>query len=290
MIYLLMSIVCNTYLVLMFQVFKRLGIPSLPAIIINYFTCVATGILFYGRLPELAVLLHAPWLWIALVLGCSFVFFFNLMAWITTHIGMTVTSVAGKISMVIPVCAAIVLYGDRPGGWQVLALLLAFPAVVCSSLKKEKTPEAPRIYLLAPLLLFVGSGMNDTLVKYAETQQLPAQDFPLFNMVMFTAAFFAGSLFFVVKRKTASTPLSGKLLLGGVLLGIPNFLSMQFLLLALNRAGWKSSVVFPLNNVGIVLLTALSAYLLFKEKLSPLNLTGLLLSVVCITLMLWGGM
>jgi uncharacterized membrane protein len=44
----------------------------------------------------------------------------------------------------------------------------------------------------------------------------------------------------------------------------------------------SSSVIFPVNNMGIVLLSALLAWIVFKEKLSPVNWTGIVLSVVAI--------
>jgi multidrug transporter EmrE-like cation transporter len=43
-----------------------------------------------------------------------------------------------------------------------------------------------------------------------------------------------------------------------------------------------ASVVFPIVNVGVVLLSALGGWLLFSERLSPRNMLGVALAVVAI--------
>jgi multidrug transporter EmrE-like cation transporter len=75
-----------------------------------------------------------------------------------------------------------------------------------------------------------------------------------------------------------------KSLLGGIALGIPNYYSTYYLLEALHSKTLESSVLYPLNNLGIVVVCAVSAYLLFREKLSAINLAGIFLSLVAIAL------
>src|SRR5215471_1827340 len=112
MIALLLSIICSTFLVICFKYFDRFGIENLHAIVFNYITCVITGCLFSGQLPAYQTWIHEDWFYYAAFLGCWFFGIFNLMAYLTTHSGVTVTSVASKLSMVIPVTVAILLYGQ----------------------------------------------------------------------------------------------------------------------------------------------------------------------------------
>jgi hypothetical protein len=53
MIFLLLSIVCSTYLVLSFRYFERFGLKNLHAIVFTYITCVITGIIMSIEIPIL---------------------------------------------------------------------------------------------------------------------------------------------------------------------------------------------------------------------------------------------
>ena len=292
MIALILSIVLSTYLVLAFRAFDKYKINHLQAIVINYVVCVITGSVFDGKLPAYNVALSSNWIWIALTLGISFIFFFNMMGWIASNIGITVTSVAGKLSMVIPVTLAFWLYDDVICGWKIVALILSIPAVILSSYKKEEGKKFGLLYLLVPMFLFLGSGFNDTLVQYAQFHFLEENEFPMFMMILFSVAAVAGSIFLlfsvVTKPKSSRDVLfPTKTIIGGILLGIPNYFSLHFLLKALSTEGWSSSLVFPINNIGIVLLTGILAFIIFREKLSRVNLIGLALSVICIVLMIY---
>ena len=68
----------------------------------------------------------------------------------------------------------------------------------------------------------------------------------------------------------------------GIIFGIPNYLSLQFIFEALNTDGLEPSVVYPLVSMGIVLTTALAGLVFFKEKLSLSNWFGIGLAVVAI--------
>jgi drug/metabolite transporter (DMT)-like permease len=43
-------------------------------------------------------------------------------------------------------------------------------------------------------------------------------------------------------------------------------------------------VVFPILNIAVIILTAFSGIVLFKEKLSKLNLAGIMLALISIGL------
>jgi multidrug transporter EmrE-like cation transporter len=75
-----------------------------------------------------------------------------------------------------------------------------------------------------------------------------------------------------------------KSLIAGVFLGIPNYYSIYFLLQTFEHSGMQSSVIFPINNIGIVLLSVVIAVLVYKEKLNGFNMAGILLAVISIGL------
>jgi uncharacterized membrane protein len=76
-------------------------------------------------------------------------------------------------------------------------------------------------------------------------------------------------------------------LIGAVTLGIPNFLSFYTLLLALSAYKGNGAFVYPLYNIGVILLAALMAALFFHERLTVANKVGLAIAVVAIGLISW---
>jgi uncharacterized membrane protein len=74
-----------------------------------------------------------------------------------------------------------------------------------------------------------------------------------------------------------------KNIIGGIVLGVPNYYSMEFLLKAF-KTDIESSTLFTINNVGIVILTTVFALAFFKEKLIKKNWVGILLAVISILL------
>ena len=74
----------------------------------------------------------------------------------------------------------------------------------------------------------------------------------------------------------------------GILIGIPNYFSIWTLVKVLAANQGNSSAIFPIVNIGIVLFSTMAALILFKEKLSKLNWTGVVLAIVAIIAMAYG--
>lgn len=79
-----------------------------------------------------------------------------------------------------------------------------------------------------------------------------------------------------------------KSLFAGVLIGIPNYFSIWCLVHFLKQSPWQTSASIPVNNMGIVLFSAVVAWLLFKERLSTINWLGIILSIIAIYLIAFG--
>ena len=88
----------------------------------------------------------------------------------------------------------------------------------------------------------------------------------------------------LVIQHLTSNKIKMKNIMAGVLLGIPNVLSIVFFLRCLNHYP-ESSFVFPINNIGIVSVSAISARILFNEHLSKINWLGVFIAGVSIVLL-----
>jgi uncharacterized membrane protein len=95
-------------------------------------------------------------------------------------------------------------------------------------------------------------------------------------------AFIFGTLFFVFQLLNQKTKFEPTSALWGMALGIPNYFSMYFLVETL--AIFPATFIFPINNIGIVALSTLLAFVVFKEKLSVKNWLGLALALGAILL------
>lgn len=283
MTYLLLSILFNSLLFVFFKVFKRYEINVLHAIIANYFTASFLGFVRIQSPVNLVELPGKAWFWWSVVLGLNFITVFNILALTTQKGGVSVASVVSKMSMVIPIIVAFLVYGDKVTVFKILGIAIALVAVYLTS-KKNNSQKIDWRYVYLPVFLFIGSGSIDTLLKYISLNFVSDDEMDYFSSFTFFAAGSYGILYLLYLLVKNKLVIKFKSLLAGVCLGIPNYFSLYYLIKALDSNGLESSVVFSLNNVGIVLFSSLTGLMVFKEHLTFRNWLGIAFAVVSIVL------
>jgi drug/metabolite transporter (DMT)-like permease len=188
------------------------------------------------------------------------------------------------MSLVIPVVLGILVYREQLGWIKFLGIALALGAVFFTSMKDKTTQNLHGSKLWLPLLVFLGSGIIDSSIKYLQEYHVERTEFPILSATIFAAAACSGLLFLLIKDPATVFKVNLRNVLGGIALGVPNFFSIFFLLRALQNDFLNSASVFTLNNVAIVMLTTLLGIGLFKEKISPKNWGGIALAVTSIIL------
>ncbi|MGB5943990.1 MAG: DMT family transporter [Leeuwenhoekiella sp.] len=284
MTYLLLSILASTVIFIVFNLFKKFNVHTLQAIVINYVVAGICGLIASGKEIDVPAITAAAWFPGAVGLGLLFIVIFNLMAITTQRSGLAVVSVATKMSVVIPVLFGILYYSESAGTLKIVGILLAVVAVYLASVKPENDLSVEPKNLLFPILVFLGSGVIDTSLKYLEGTYVASNEIPLFSASIFASAFIFGMfiiLFLAIRRKLK---FQAKNLLAGIGLGIPNYFSIYFLVQALRESGLDSSSLFTVNNVGIVLVATLVGIVAFRERLSVTNWVGLGLAILGIVL------
>ena len=73
-----------------------------------------------------------------------------------------------------------------------------------------------------------------------------------------------------------------KSLVGGMVLGVTNFFSTYCIFHAM--CCFDNVILFPIYNIGVVSLTGLIGWLLFKEKLTWKNYLGLAIALIAVVL------
>jgi uncharacterized membrane protein len=138
--------------------------------------------------------------------------------------------------------------------------------------------------LLFPVLLFLGSGVIDTTLKFVEVNYVEKEDVSVFSGSLFGCAAFFGLIILMIKSIKKREPFGKRNVIAGIILGVPNYFSIVFLIKALQTDSFESSTLFTINNVGIVVVSTLVGILLFKEHFSFKNKIGVALAIVGIVI------
>ncbi|WP_047546951.1 EamA family transporter [Psychroserpens sp. Hel_I_66] len=283
MIYLLLSILASTCIFIIFKLFSKYGIDTLQAIVINYFTACLFGLWAYDSPIIVSEIIDSKWIYGAIGLGFLFIAIFNVMALTAQRNGLSVASVASKMSVIIPVIFGIYVYNESVGFQKIIGILIALIAVYLASVK-PKTSKNLAKDLWLPITLFLGSGVIDTSIKYIESTYLSQNGIPIFSATIFAFAFLIGVTILIIKASKESLKFPLKTLFGGAILGIVNYFSIYYLLKALNHDTLESSTLFTINNVAIVMISTLLGLMFFKEKISITNWIGIILAIISIVI------
>ncbi|PJJ60079.1 hypothetical protein [Hymenobacter chitinivorans] len=295
MLALFLSVFCSVCIVFIFKYFARFGVDTFQALIVNYGTCVVVGWLASGR-PSLApVLAGGPWLAAAVALGGLFIGTFYLVALTAQRVGVSAASVANKMSLILPVLLNLLVLrlSQRPYTFiNYAGMALALLAILLTALPRRAAPAAdsaapatPAAGWWLPVLLFVSSGAGDSLLNFASSSLLPdAATRTLFPLVTFGTAGIIGLLLLLSRGVQAGQSFAPKNLVAGFVLGIPNYFSIYFLILALGNFGNDGAFVYPVANVATILLGAVGAGFLFREQLGTRGRVGLATAVVALML------
>ena len=273
-------------MLILFKYFGRYQVNNLQAIIVNYFTAGSLALFIANANGTPIVFQHiilSPYILPSLIIGLLFIITFNLLAYGTQKIGIAISTVANKMSMIIPVIIGIYLFKETLGIVKLIGIILAISAIYMTSTKGGKL-SFDKKYVPIILLIFIGQGMADGTLSWAQKFTITPENTPLFFACTFLSAGILGSLFLLYELIVKKIRFQAKSILWGIALGIPNYLTLHFFVRSLQSPVLESSQVFPVVNMAVIILSAVGGILLFKEKLTPFNWSGIALAVIAISL------
>ncbi|MFK7833942.1 MAG: EamA/RhaT family transporter [Winogradskyella sp.] len=279
MIYLLLSILSSTGIFVIFKLLGKYKVNTLQVIVVNYFTACFCGFMLYEEAIIPSEIIQTSWFFAAVALGFLFIAIFNVMALTAQKNGLSVASVSSKMSVIIPVMFGIIVFNESVGAQKIIGILLALVAVYLTSIKQKETVVLTQSLYL-PIILFFGSGVIDTSINYFA----PDDDIPLFSATIFAIAAVIGVSVLVFNNLKHQQRFQLKSIPFGMALGLVNYCSIHFLLLALRVENTESSALFTINNIAILMLSSLIGLVLFKEKISVVNWIGIGLALISILL------
>ena len=285
MIEITLTIVTFSLMLIIFKYFEIFKVNNLQAIIVNYITAGVLALVADGSVLtnnfSITNLFQSTFIYYALIIGVLFIITFNLIAFGTQKIGIAITTVSNKMSMIIPVLIGLFVFEEDKNFLKLIGIVLAILAIFFSCSKNGKL-SFDKKYLPVIILVFIGQGIADSTLKWAQEFAINASNNNVFFATTFFTAAFSGTLFMMIQQRKITVTLRS--LLWGVILGIPNYFTLYFFVEALSAGVFESSQVFPIVNMGVIVLTAVMGIILFREHLSKSNWMGILLALIAISL------
>lgn len=290
MIFIVLTIISSTALFVIFKLAANWGTDKYPVILINYFTAFLLGFLIMS-LGNKGFQLQQNWLPFAFAIGVLFIVMFYLIAISTRVAGIAVTGIASKMSVIFPILFSLFIdTTDKLSYIKLLGIVTALIAILLTAYKKEGG-EVKKEKILLPLILFVGMGLTDSVVKWAQYLVVSNDKVLPFSTTIFIFSAITGIIFGFVHEEKFHNLLKYKSILLGFLLGIFNFGSIYFIIRALNHQDTitlekvDGSIVFGTTNLGIVSLSVIVGLIFFGEKITTINWVGISLSILSVLLL-----
>ena len=285
---------------LIFRIFHTYTINNSQALIVNYFVATLLAFTIYGGELPIYKIPQQSWFIPNIALGIMFALSFLLYALSTQRVGMAITSVASKMSVVIPVFIGAYIYiNESISTYEFAGLLLALASFYLI-FKKDKSKNIvneiktkhDKLLIILPLSIFLFTGANDTLMKYIRETYFNVSTSNINSEILFIGSLFAISfisslIFFGIPEFIKKNKIELKSIIAGIILGIFNFFSAFTMFKAMGY--FDSAVFFPIFNVGIVSLSAIIGIIIFKEKLTKTNYLGLIMAIGAIIFLAISG-
>lgn len=214
-------------------------------------------------------------------MGVLFISMFYLMGLLTKKQGVSVSSIVSRLSLVLPVVYFLIVDKESITNMAALGIGVAIVSMVLIS-NVSRTGVFSMSSFLLPIVVFIGYGLVDIGLKISQKAILDLNNaqHELTLGIFFFAGLYGWTFKFLKRRKVEfkTIPL-------GILLGIVNYYSIYFFILALEHTAIPSTVIFPLNGVLILVGATLLSAMVFKEKITFKKGIALSLAILSIILL-----
>lgn len=318
MIYLVLAVCCSLAIGMIFKYTGRQQMDRTALLTVNYAAAVGVAgalLALGGRTVSGGLTADAALVTLAVVTGALLIFGFFVLSLATDVAGMSLAIGVMRVSVVIPFLMSWIIWDEAPTAAQVAGLVLASAAFFLIARRHRPVPSPERATATAAAtaggpampsatappvtdaddegaswrvfgvlaLVFLSGGAVDVTMKTFEEGFGAQNSRVLFLLLAFGIAFLIGLSVVLWRGLRRGTWLTHTTVGCGVLLGVINYGSLEFILRAIEQL--PGTFVFPVNNIAIVLLAALLGVTVWGEQLSRTNRVGLALAVVALLLL-----
>ena len=297
MVTLVISIAFSVAVSVFLKLARRYCIQVDQAIATNYVTASVLCFWLFTPVPGAVRALATP-AWVILgLLGVLLPTVFLIMASAVRHAGIVLSDTAQRLSLIIPIAAAFLVFQEILSGRKAVGIALALCALVClisrprrllphasdtQPAATETDPAHPRPgpakcpTWLVLLGVWVGYGVIDILFKQmarlgAEFTSSLLLSFVLATVLMLTWLQFARHTRWHLRS-----------LASGLLLGALNFGNIYFYIRAHQTFPHNPTLVFAAMNIGVISIGLLVGAGLFRERLTRVHAAGIVLALASI--------
>ncbi|WP_442683254.1 EamA family transporter [Stenotrophomonas sp. JC08] len=284
MLFLILSVTCSVLVSVVLKLAPRRGIDIAQAVTWNYLAASVLALVLLK--PSLHALGngHTPWpalFGLALLLPGIFL----VLARAVRETGIVRSDVAQRLSLLLSLLAAFVLFGEQANGWKLAGLGLGLLAIVGVSARAGDAGAAAPSSWRWLMAVWAGFALIDILLKQVAAAGTPSTAALL---VSFALAFVLMLGWQLQRHASGAARLTARNFGYGLLLGLLNFGNILFYVRAHQALPHSPATVFAGMNIGVVCLGALVGVFAFGEKTSRWNRAGLVLAVVAIALIARG--
>lgn len=279
MMYLTIAVLCSVAVSVLLKILRQRDIDIRQTIVAGY--PVAFLLTWFLLKPDISGMTSLGGAWaIIIALGVLLPAVFIILGRAIESVGMVATDAAQRLSLIIPIVAAFLLFGEVLTGTRIFGLLLGFLALG-ALIYRPQHAAINKQAKLTPLWLFgvwAGYGTIDILFKQVAKQ---GAAFPLTLFVSFGLAGLLLLIYLLITR----VRWQGNALAAGILLGVLNMGNIYAYIRAHQVLSESPSIVFTGMNVGVIAVATLIGVGVFKESLNRINILGLLLAICCVAVL-----
>ncbi|MGB6101880.1 MAG: EamA/RhaT family transporter [Comamonas sp.] len=280
MIYIALSVLCSVTVSVLLKLAPRWQVDLRQAIGGGYLVASLLCMLFLNASFNAATYRSADSLFLLLALGILLPSIFLVLAISVQKTGIVRTDAAMRLSLILPLIAAFTLFGERLSPHKLLGIVLGLGAIACIVIRRESEDRSPSGAWQWPLLVFFGMGVIDMLFKrMSQAASVPFADTLLST---FSLAFVLSVLYLAACYRNGRAHWRWRHAGGAVLIGCFNFGNILFYILAHRRLASDPALVFTSMNIGVIIVATAIGVWWFRERLSRLNVAGLLVATCAV--------
>jgi drug/metabolite transporter (DMT)-like permease len=216
---------------------------------------------------------------IGVVGGIAFVTTYCILASFMNLRGLPVAATVTQLSVLVPIGFALLIWGEKVGMLQTAGgglALLALPFLSFRSRRNADTKKRDASIALL-FLLFMLNGLAMLSVRWYYQAGIVGEESVFFFLLFSVSALLAWVVWFAGPRRIGCRDL-----LPGVVLGICNSAANRLIMSSLETL--PSIVVYPSLSAGSLVFTILFALLIWKERITRLEMIGVALTFAAILL------
>lgn len=279
MILLVLAILSSFSISILIKIYETKGSDTRIVLAANYVIASAIGWFFVFLYSSMEI--NISTLLFGLAGGILWPATFFLFMWGIRNFGLSIVGSIIRLSLAVPVLFALIFLKETLSIYVIAGITATFLAfyLLRKPSKKERLNRKAAWFFPVLVLCF---GIADLWVNIFNNYGVKDDKF-LFLVLIFTfsAVFTWTANFFQNVR------IDKKSLYRGVLLGIPNFFSTFFLLEALRTSVFinNSAAAYSLYSSAGVVLAFTAGALIWREKVTGLNISGVIVGIIAIILL-----